>query len=485
MDTPAAEPANDGDKDEEEVEVVAQVEGDEDEGEDEEMVEVIEGEESYVAAVARGGMHLHISKRSATGYRGVYLQRRSGRFEAHHSGTYLGTFVTVQEASIAYARHMQSFGMASSANAGSEARQAGKRERASVDDAPWGLNNNRDANEDGLWDAVPVGSDSGVGEGARDVTGAVTEVEVETLIVKLKAVIEGPPGMTQSAAAEAMGVHKSYLSQWLSRKLPSGGGKAEKVHMAASAWLARSGAFPPPGMPAGRVSITNARAVIKGRSHREAICHLWDPPEAPSPPPPPAHVMADPGGTRHMAKTRFQWTVEWRQRLDAAVSQSGGYKVATPAVVARVLSKHADAPKIESVRYGLYEAEKKLAEAAETKTLRAVEREASKKASKKSEAVAAQTAPLAAPSTTLVVFTTSPRAFASGMDGVREMLEWVRLPQYADAFDDNGWDDMAFLAELEPEALHTTMAQLADDCDMKSGHKRKLCTLLPAYLTGE
>ena len=65
------------------------------------------------------------------------------------------------------------------------------------------------------------------------------------------------------------------------------------------------------------------------------------------------------------------------------------------------------------------------------------------------------------------------------------MLEWVRLPQYADAFDANGWDDVEFLAELEPEVLQTTMSQVADEVGMKSGHKQKLCKLLPAYLRGE
>ena len=146
------------------------------------------------------------------------------------------------------------------------------------------------------------------------------------------------------------------------------------------------------------------------------------------------------------------------------------------------------------MRYGLKEAKKKRAEAAEAEEHPAAEEKPSKKAKKAAAAPPAPATALtpaqpakpafATPSTALVALT-SPRAFASGMDGVREMLEWVRLPQYADAFDANGWDDVEFLAELEPEVLQTTMSQVADEVGMKSGHKQKLCKLLPAYLRGE
>lgn len=39
---------------------------------------------------------------SATGYKGVYLQRRTGRYETSYRGQHIGTFDTVEEAAKAY-----------------------------------------------------------------------------------------------------------------------------------------------------------------------------------------------------------------------------------------------------------------------------------------------------------------------------------------------------------------------------------------------
>uniref|UniRef100_A0A7S3SYS9 AP2/ERF domain-containing protein n=1 Tax=Emiliania huxleyi TaxID=2903 RepID=A0A7S3SYS9_EMIHU len=54
------------------------------------------------------GLRLHLSSRSITGYKGVYVQPRSGRFEARRKvegkDVCLGTFDMAVEAAVAYAR---------------------------------------------------------------------------------------------------------------------------------------------------------------------------------------------------------------------------------------------------------------------------------------------------------------------------------------------------------------------------------------------
>ena len=52
-----------------------------------------------------GGFELHLSDKSASGYRGV--RHRSGRFRADHGLTHIGQFDTAVQAAVAYARHLQ------------------------------------------------------------------------------------------------------------------------------------------------------------------------------------------------------------------------------------------------------------------------------------------------------------------------------------------------------------------------------------------
>ena len=70
-----------------------------DESEEEEIVEQAEG------------LQLHLSSKSATGYKGV--RRQNNSYYAHSTGsekTYLGSFGTAVEAAVAYARHVQEEG---------------------------------------------------------------------------------------------------------------------------------------------------------------------------------------------------------------------------------------------------------------------------------------------------------------------------------------------------------------------------------------
>ena len=59
------------------------------------------------------GLTLHLSSRNPTGYLGVYevfngSRQATGHFAATYAKQYLGTYYTVLEAAVAYARHVQS-----------------------------------------------------------------------------------------------------------------------------------------------------------------------------------------------------------------------------------------------------------------------------------------------------------------------------------------------------------------------------------------
>ena len=57
-------------------------------------------------------LQLHLSATNPTGYKGVYVKRGTGRFEAkvcsHGQLHHIGNFGTALEAAEAYARHVQS-----------------------------------------------------------------------------------------------------------------------------------------------------------------------------------------------------------------------------------------------------------------------------------------------------------------------------------------------------------------------------------------
>ena len=57
------------------------------------------------------GLQLHLSATNPTGYKGVYVKRGTGRFEAkvcsHGQLHHIGNFDTALEAAEAYARHVQ------------------------------------------------------------------------------------------------------------------------------------------------------------------------------------------------------------------------------------------------------------------------------------------------------------------------------------------------------------------------------------------
>ena len=57
-------------------------------------------------------LQLHLSATNPTGYKGVYVKRGTGRFEAkvcsHGQLHHIGNFDTALEAAEAYARHVQS-----------------------------------------------------------------------------------------------------------------------------------------------------------------------------------------------------------------------------------------------------------------------------------------------------------------------------------------------------------------------------------------
>ena len=67
------------------------------------------------------------------------------------------------------------------------------------------------------------------------------------------------------------------------------------------------------------------------------------------------------------------------------------------------------------------------------------------------------------------------------MAAVRAMLCAVRLEAYADQFEENGYDDLEFLAEMSKEAL----GAVADELGLKLGHKAKLLAMLPKYVAGD
>lgn len=67
---------------------------------------------------------------------------------------------------------------------------------------------------------------------------------------------------------------------------------------------------------------------------------------------------------------------------------------------------------------------------------------------------------------------------AYGMGPVREMLIALRLEQYAEAFEEEGFDDLPYLCSLDAASL----AEVASTVNMKPGHAMKLKTMLPAYL---
>lgn len=58
------------------------------------------------------GLQLHLSATNPTGYKGVYVKRGTGRFEAkvcsHGQLHHIGNFDTALQAAEAYARHVQS-----------------------------------------------------------------------------------------------------------------------------------------------------------------------------------------------------------------------------------------------------------------------------------------------------------------------------------------------------------------------------------------
>ena len=60
------------------------------------------------------------------------------------------------------------------------------------------------------------------------------------------------------------------------------------------------------------------------------------------------------------------------------------------------------------------------------------------------------------------------------MDAVREMLMGCRLEQYADAFDEQGYDDLPYLLELDEDGLR----KVASTVQMKPGHAAKFVTLV-------
>ena len=63
------------------------------------------------------------------------------------------------------------------------------------------------------------------------------------------------------------------------------------------------------------------------------------------------------------------------------------------------------------------------------------------------------------------------------MGPVRDMLVSLRLDQYADTFDDEGYDDLPFLMSMDVTALK----EVAECVHMKPGHAAKFTALLPNY----
>ena len=57
-----------------------------------------------------------------------------------------------------------------------------------------------------------------------------------------------------------------------------------------------------------------------------------------------------------------------------------------------------------------------------------------------------------------------------GMDAIRKLLRAYRLEQYADAFDEQGYDDLPYLRELDEESLRKVVQ---DQIGMKPGHMER------------
>ena len=64
------------------------------------------------------------------------------------------------------------------------------------------------------------------------------------------------------------------------------------------------------------------------------------------------------------------------------------------------------------------------------------------------------------------------------MEAVRRMLTALRLEAYADAFEDAGFDDLAYIASLDAHKVE----EIAEMVKMKPGHRQKFISLLPNYL---
>ena len=62
------------------------------------------------------------------------------------------------------------------------------------------------------------------------------------------------------------------------------------------------------------------------------------------------------------------------------------------------------------------------------------------------------------------------------MDAVRQMLTKFRLEQYAEAFDDEGYDDLPFLMSLNSKQLK----EVGEATKMKPGHYAKFEAMLHA-----
>ena len=55
------------------------------------------------------------------------------------------------------------------------------------------------------------------------------------------------------------------------------------------------------------------------------------------------------------------------------------------------------------------------------------------------------------------------------MEGVRAFLDAIRLDEYAEAFEEQGYDDLPWLSRLEDDLLR----QICDSLGMKPGHSMK------------
>jgi len=69
-----------------------------------------EQEDEAAPCTEADGHRLHLSRRSASGYLGVFPLTSGRGFEARHKGNYLGAFPTKLEAAIAYAKSVEAGG---------------------------------------------------------------------------------------------------------------------------------------------------------------------------------------------------------------------------------------------------------------------------------------------------------------------------------------------------------------------------------------